>query len=119
MGNILELCAFERYPDPKISLGFTMCITRDYPQIPQRELIEECALEHAVEFKALNECATEDNGAHGMEMLRESVRRSSEVRPAADAMEIGAVSNLSFAPIGRRYDELHGPPQRRSLLRSR
>jgi hypothetical protein len=96
MGNILELCAFERYPDPKISLGFTMCIMRDYPQIPQRELIEECALEHAVGFKALNECAVEDNGAHGMEMLRESVQRTSDVR-TLDMMTRGAISNCSFS----------------------
>jgi hypothetical protein len=78
LGNILELCAAELYPDPKISLGFTMCLTRDYHDIPQRELVEDCALEHAVDFAALNECATKDMGAHGMDLLRKSVRRTSQ-----------------------------------------
>ncbi|KAI8946069.1 hypothetical protein F4801DRAFT_583769 [Xylaria longipes] len=80
MGNIIELCAHQLYPDPKIWLGFTMCLTRDYPAIPQRELVEDCALEHAVDFEKLNECATRDDGAFGMAMLRESVKRSASVR---------------------------------------
>ncbi|KAI0465775.1 hypothetical protein F4859DRAFT_519698 [Xylaria cf. heliscus] len=79
MGNIIELCAHQLYPDPKIWLGFTMCLTRDYPAIPQRELVEDCALEHAVDFEKLNECATRDDGAFGMSMLRESVKRSASV----------------------------------------
>ncbi|KAJ2975297.1 hypothetical protein NUW58_g8399 [Xylaria curta] len=70
MGNIIELCAHKLYPDPKIWLGFTMCLTRDYEAIPQRELVEDCALEHAVDFVKLNECATRDDGAFGMAMLR-------------------------------------------------
>jgi hypothetical protein len=79
MGNILELCAFELYPDPKISLGFTMCISRDFRHIPERTLIQDCALEHAIDFKALNECASGDDGAHGVDLLRKSVIRSKEV----------------------------------------
>ncbi|KAI8632116.1 hypothetical protein F5Y19DRAFT_473001 [Xylariaceae sp. FL1651] len=82
MGNILELCAHQLYPDPKIWLGFTMCLTRDYMHIPQRELVEDCALEHAVDFDKLNECATRDDGAFGMGMLRDSVQRSASVRLA-------------------------------------
>jgi hypothetical protein len=81
MGNIIELCAFELYPDPKISLGFTMCITRDYGNIPDRDLIEDCALEHAIDVKALNDCAAKGDGAHGIDMLRRSVMRTKEVRP--------------------------------------
>ncbi|KAI2468948.1 hypothetical protein F4781DRAFT_431921 [Annulohypoxylon bovei var. microspora] len=65
MGNIIELCAHHLYPDPKIYLGFTMCLTKDYKMIPQRELVEDCALEHAIDFEKLNECATKDNGAYG------------------------------------------------------
>ncbi|KAH8173122.1 gamma interferon inducible lysosomal thiol reductase (GILT) domain-containing protein [Sarocladium implicatum] len=79
LGNIIELCACELYPDPKISLGFVMCLTKDYRHIPERTLVEDCALEHALDFDALNECATRDDGAHGMEMLRNSVLRSAEV----------------------------------------
>ncbi|KAI1310368.1 hypothetical protein F5Y03DRAFT_392303 [Xylaria venustula] len=80
MGNIIELCAHQLYPDPKIWLGFTMCLTKDYPAIPQRELVEDCALEHAVDFEKLNECAAKDDGAFGMSMLRDSVKRSASVR---------------------------------------
>lgn len=80
MGNILELCAHHLYPDPKIYLGFTMCLTRDYKSIPQRELVEDCALEHAIDFEKLNDCAAKDDGAIGMGMLRESVQRTANVR---------------------------------------
>jgi len=82
LGNIIELCAQELYPDPKSFLGFTMCMTRDYKHIPQRSLVEDCALEHAIDFDELNKCATKDVGAFGMGMLRNSVRRSSEVYEA-------------------------------------
>lgn len=78
MGNIIELCARELYPDPKISLGFVMCLTRDYESIPQRPLIEACALEHAIDFQALNECATKDDGAYGISLLRNSIQRTSD-----------------------------------------
>ncbi|KFA78891.1 hypothetical protein S40288_05319 [Stachybotrys chartarum IBT 40288] len=85
LGNIIELCARDLYPDPKINLGFIMCLTKDYRQIPDRALVEDCALEHAIDFDALNECAARDNGAHGMDMLRKSVQRSAEVRPSMPA----------------------------------
>lgn len=76
LGNILELCAQNLYPDPKTYLGFVMCLTRDYSHIPQRSLIEDCALEHAIDFNALNDCATKDDGAFGQNMLRGSVKRT-------------------------------------------
>ncbi|KAH7165529.1 hypothetical protein EDB81DRAFT_256230 [Dactylonectria macrodidyma] len=79
MGNIIELCARELYPDPKISLGFVMCLTRDYEEIPSRALIEDCALEHAIDFQALNDCATKDDGAYGVGLLRSSIQRTAEV----------------------------------------
>lgn len=78
MGNILELCAAHHYPDPKTYLGFVMCLERDYKLIPQRELIEDCALEHAVDFELLNDCATKDDGAFGISLLRNSVKRTSD-----------------------------------------
>lgn len=79
MGNIIELCARELYPDPKINLGFIMCLTRDYEHIPDRSLIEDCALEHAIDFQTLNECATKEDGAYGLSLLRESVQRTAKV----------------------------------------
>lgn len=88
MGNIIELCAHQLYPDPKIWLGFTMCLTKDYHSIPQRELVEDCALEHAVDFAKLNECATRDDGAFGMSMLRESVKRSASVCPLSSKTDL-------------------------------
>ncbi|KOS18383.1 Gamma-interferon-inducible lysosomal thiol reductase [Escovopsis weberi] len=80
MGNILELCARELYPDPKINLGFVMCLSKDYQDIPDRSLIADCALEHAVSLEDLNECATRDDGAHGLELLHNSVKHSADVR---------------------------------------
>lgn len=82
MGNILELCARELYPDPKINLGFVMCLTKDFMHIPDRALVEDCALEHAIDIMALDDCAVKDDGAHGMHLLRDSVDRSAAVRQA-------------------------------------
>ncbi|KAH9220227.1 hypothetical protein DL95DRAFT_433406 [Leptodontidium sp. 2 PMI_412] len=76
MGNIIELCAAKLYPDPKIYLGFTMCLSRDYQDIPQESLVRDCALEHGMESNKLDECAVEENGGTALGMLRDSVRRS-------------------------------------------
>ncbi|KAH8809100.1 hypothetical protein F5884DRAFT_393745 [Xylogone sp. PMI_703] len=78
-GNIIELCASHIYPDPKIYLGFTMCLSKDYQDIPDRSLVEDCALEHGMDFEQLNECMVREDGGFGVGMLRDSVRRSSEV----------------------------------------
>ncbi|KAH8758483.1 hypothetical protein F5883DRAFT_648536 [Diaporthe sp. PMI_573] len=78
LGNIMLLCAEDLYPDPKTYLGFSMCLMKDYQHIPQRSLIEDCALEHAIDFAKLDKCASKDDGAWGVEMLRNSVRRSSD-----------------------------------------
>lgn len=97
MGNIIELCAQRLYPDPKTYLGFVMCLERNYREIPQRSLIEDCALEHAVDFNALNDCATEDDGALGVGMLRDSVRRTKEVcRPALPIIGMSDVFLTAF-----------------------
>lgn len=56
-----------------------MCLTRDYQHIPQRSLVEDCALEHAIDFDSINECATKDDGAYGVGMLRGSVQRTAQV----------------------------------------
>jgi hypothetical protein len=79
MGNIVELCAANLYPDPKIYLGFTMCLTRDYQDIPQHDLMADCALEHGMDLAKLDECAVRDDGGFGVGMLRDSVRRSTNV----------------------------------------
>ncbi|KAF2020026.1 hypothetical protein BU24DRAFT_431605 [Aaosphaeria arxii CBS 175.79] len=79
LGNILELCAASEYPDPKIYLGFTMCLSRQYERIPKKDLIEDCALEHGIDFDTLNHCMSRDDGAYGMDMLRKSVQRSAKL----------------------------------------
>lgn len=92
MGNIIELCARELYPDPKINLGFIMCLTKDYKNIPERSLVEDCALEHAMDIRKLNECAARDDGGHGMEMLRKSIQRSADV--STETFKISCNKNL-------------------------
>jgi hypothetical protein len=79
LGNIMELCAASVYPDPKTYLGFTMCLSREYQNIPEKGLVEDCALEHAIDFNKLNECMSKDDGAYAMGMLRDSVTRSKEL----------------------------------------
>ncbi|KAF4449916.1 hypothetical protein F53441_6835 [Fusarium austroafricanum] len=78
MGNIIELCARELYPEPKINLGFIMCLSRDYDDIPERSLIEDCALEFAIDFQRLNDCAVKDDGAYGLSLLRNSIKRTAD-----------------------------------------
>lgn len=74
------------------SLGFANCLLRDYKDIPDRSLVEDCALEHGIDFKALNKCVSSqsDDGdsrafraekgeLSGLALLRESFRRSQQV----------------------------------------
>ena len=75
LGNILSLCAANLYPSSTIvSLGFTTCMISSYSDIPARSLVENCALEHGVDFGRLNACASEEG--KGLELLRDSVERS-------------------------------------------
>ncbi|KAH7061994.1 hypothetical protein BKA63DRAFT_538640 [Paraphoma chrysanthemicola] len=79
LGNILMLCAAAEYPDPKLYLGFSNCLINDYKEIPNKSLIEDCALEHGLDFDTLNQCMSKDTGAYGMGLLRDSVQHSSDV----------------------------------------
>lgn len=101
MGNILELCSAKLYPDPKIYLGFTMCLTRDYKDIPDRSLVEDCALEHGMDFDKLNACTVQDDGGYGMGMLRDSVRRSTEVCEVGVAVIIEFMLTRSYRPVSQ------------------
>ena len=76
LGNIIQLCAAKVYPNPKIYLGFANCMTSDYHEIPQRELVEECAMEHSLDFKKLNACISDEG--EGIDLLRASIERSQE-----------------------------------------
>jgi hypothetical protein len=78
LGNILELCAANIYPSPKIHLGFTLCLSRKYAEIPAQNLVEDCAMEHGIDFDKLNDCASKEDGAFGMGLLRRSCERSQD-----------------------------------------
>lgn len=78
LGNIIELCVARLYPDPKIYLGFTMCLSRDYANIPKRSLVEDCALEHGISIEEINSCTVEDDGGLSVDLLKSSFNRSAE-----------------------------------------
>lgn len=78
LGNIIELCAAQLYPDPKTYLGFVMCMTREYDDIPKRTLVEDCALEHSMSMEDLNNCTNQDDGSLSVDMLRASFNRTAE-----------------------------------------
>lgn len=76
LGNILELCAARLYPNPMIYLGFTMCLSKQYEDIPKRAMIEDCALEHGISMEKLNACAVQDDGGLSVDMLKASFNRT-------------------------------------------
>ena len=77
LGDMLSLCAQNLFPNNTvISLGFTTCLVSSYSRIPDRSLVETCALEHGIEFDALNACISEEG--KGIELLRESIERSKD-----------------------------------------
>lgn len=75
IGNTFELCAARHYPDPKLYLGFTMCLENQYDKIPEQELVEGCSHEHGLNFPKIFKCVSDENKL-GMDMLRQSVTRS-------------------------------------------
>lgn len=99
------LCAANLYPDPKIYLGFAMCLIKDYQDIPQRGHFEDCALEHAIDFEKLSDCASQDDGAFGVDMLRTSVRRSAEVglseHPDSRHFSLNYLPRLALPSVAR------------------
>ncbi|KAL8671729.1 MAG: hypothetical protein Q9168_003774 [Polycauliona sp. 1 TL-2023] len=60
--------------DAVIYLGFTNCLISSYQQIPSRDLVESCALEHGISFERLNDCISEEG--KGLDLLMASVERS-------------------------------------------
>ena len=77
LGNILSLCAQQLFPtDAKRSLGFSTCMIRQYRDIPKRDLVEQCALEHGISFDDINACASEEGRGTGL--LEDSVKRSQQ-----------------------------------------
>jgi len=78
LGNSIELCAQRLYPNPRIHLGFTMCMSRNYAEIPSEDLVQDCALEHGIDFERLNHCLSVDDGAYSRHLLKKSVQRSAD-----------------------------------------
>lgn len=70
------------------SLGFANCLIASYERIPERSFVEECALEHGIDFDALNHCASrqeddpgdtlDDPPLSGLALLRRSALHSEE-----------------------------------------
>ncbi|RHZ60254.1 hypothetical protein CDV55_103952 [Aspergillus turcosus] len=97
IGDMLILCAANLPFPPKgqsmnrtptiRSLGFANCLISSYEKIPERSFVEQCALEHGIDFDALNECASQqdDDPGHdggdkdplsGIALLRKSAQHS-------------------------------------------
>ena len=81
LGNILHLCAAEINAPPSpppahTYLPFSLCLARDYGNIPDREFVEGCADKNGIDFRKLNECASDLGPNGGLSMLRKSVERS-------------------------------------------
>ncbi|KAK2736476.1 hypothetical protein FQN57_000732 [Myotisia sp. PD_48] len=117
IGNLLILCAANlpyppREPEDTTTklttsfkttptvryLGFTNCMISQYKKIPSRALVEDCALEYGISFKALNACGSRQNDEgegfnqdndhyddndpnqpSGLALLRKSFKRSAEL----------------------------------------
>ena len=81
LGDILHLCAakISTPPSPPPAhtyLPFSLCLTHDYKNIPDREFVEGCADKSGVDFRKLNECASDMGPDGGLSIFRESVERS-------------------------------------------
>ncbi|KIX04419.1 uncharacterized protein Z518_05287 [Rhinocladiella mackenziei CBS 650.93] len=76
LGNIIILCAAKAYPDVKLWLGFANCMISDYQDIPERDLVEDCAMEHGLDLQKLNSCISDEG--EGIDLLRSSIERSQE-----------------------------------------
>jgi len=77
LGNMILLCAALIYPDPKLHLGFANCMISDYRDIPERDLVEECAMEHGLDFSKINDCISDEG--EGVGLLRDSIERSQDM----------------------------------------
>ncbi|OAP64859.1 hypothetical protein AYL99_00831 [Fonsecaea erecta] len=76
LGNIILLCAAKVYPEVKLWLGFANCMISEYPDIPKRDLVQSCAMEHGLDFQQLNSCISDEG--EGIDLLRASIERSQE-----------------------------------------
>ncbi|KAH7130439.1 hypothetical protein B0J11DRAFT_577972 [Dendryphion nanum] len=115
LGNILELCAAAEYPDPKIYLGFTLCLFHDYQNIPKKDLVQDCALEHGLDFDTLNDCMSRDDGAYGMGLLRDSVRRSADLN-ATTSCTVRLDNKVRCITDGGKFKDCEGGSKPEDLI---
>ncbi|KAE8375578.1 hypothetical protein BDV26DRAFT_267481 [Aspergillus bertholletiae] len=97
IGDMLMLCAQDlpfspegesekptRMPTIR-SLGFANCLIGQYKDIPDRVLVQNCALQHGIDFESLNSCVSRqeddpNNGdLSGLALLRQSAIRSADL----------------------------------------
>ncbi|RYP37912.1 hypothetical protein DL767_002784 [Monosporascus sp. MG133] len=95
-GNIIELITAHLHPAPITHLGFTNCMTQQYPLIPDRDLVEACARAHNVDLEKLYQLFADKD--FGLKLLRESVIRSDAVAS------------------GQGYEKLYDSIKRQDLL---
>ncbi|CUS14266.1 unnamed protein product [Tuber aestivum] len=81
LGNVLHLCAAKinspPLPPPSHTyLPFSLCLIHDYRNIPEPGFVEGCADKNGIDFRELNECASDMGPDGGLSMLRKSVERS-------------------------------------------
>lgn len=74
---MILLCAAQLYPSPVMSLGFANCMISSWKQIPDRELTEQCALEHGMDFDKINGCLSDEGD--GLKLLRSSIQHSADL----------------------------------------
>jgi hypothetical protein len=116
LGDIVMLCAASEYPDLKLYLGFTNCLTNDYSEIPARSLIEDCALEHGLDFGVLNDCMSKENGAYGMGLLRDSVQHSSDVG-VTTSCTVRLDNKVRCVTDGGKFKDCEGGEKPEDLIR--
>ncbi|EXJ55298.1 hypothetical protein A1O7_08225 [Cladophialophora yegresii CBS 114405] len=114
LGDIILLCAAKIYPDVKLWLGYANCLISDYPDIPKRDLVQSCAMEHGLDFQKLNSCISDEG--EGIDLLRASIERSQEnnvtksctVRLAGEIRCIRDGGEWYDCPGGSSVDDLVG-----------
>ncbi|CAK1357956.1 hypothetical protein CB0940_07382 [Cercospora beticola] len=116
LGNIIELCAAHLYPDPKIYLGFTMCLTREYQKIPERALLEDCALEHGIDFERVNKCTSNDDGELAVKRLQASFNHSASVG-VTKSCTVRLNNEIRCIRDGGKWTDCEGGSQPSDLVR--
>ncbi|RYP54242.1 hypothetical protein DL769_010379 [Monosporascus sp. CRB-8-3] len=104
-GNTLELIAAYLHPAPVTYLGFTNCMTQQYPLIPDRTLVEACARAYNVDLERLYQLFADKD--FGLKLLRESVLRSDAVGLSNAYMLLTTSKFINEVAPGRGNEKLY------------